>query len=54
MGAYHSGELNGYYYTTCAVLPNMIERQTGDWQPSEMLTSAYSASKFAVLGLTEL
>lgn len=51
----------GVYYATRAILPNMIERQTGDivnisstaGQRGAALTSAYSASKFAVLGLTE-
>lgn len=51
----------GTYYTTRAVLPNMIERQTGDiinisstaGLNGNALTSAYSASKFAVLGLTD-
>jgi 3-oxoacyl-[acyl-carrier protein] reductase len=53
--------LMGTYYMTRAVLPNMIERQTGDiinisstaGLSGNALTSAYSASKFAVLGLTE-
>lgn len=53
--------LMGTYYVTRAVLPNMIERQTGDiinisstaGLKGNALTSAYSASKFAVLGLTE-
>jgi 3-oxoacyl-[acyl-carrier protein] reductase len=53
--------LMGTYYVTRAVLPNMIERQTGDiinisstaGLSGNTLTSAYSASKFAVLGLTE-
>ncbi|OAB27424.1 3-ketoacyl-ACP reductase [Flavobacterium fryxellicola] len=53
--------LMGTYYATRAVLPNMIERQTGDiinisstaGLSGNALTSAYSASKFAVLGLTE-
>ncbi|SEA01352.1 3-oxoacyl-[acyl-carrier protein] reductase [Flavobacterium gillisiae] len=53
--------LMGTYYITRAVLPNMIERQTGDiinisstaGLKGNALTSAYSASKFAVLGLTE-
>jgi 3-oxoacyl-[acyl-carrier protein] reductase len=53
--------LMGTYYVTRAVLPNMIERQTGDiinisstaGLSGNPLTSAYSASKFAVLGLTE-
>lgn len=53
--------LMGTYYVTRAVLPGMIERQTGDiinisstaGQRGAAVTSAYSASKFAVLGLTE-
>ncbi|WP_324676720.1 3-ketoacyl-ACP reductase [Hymenobacter sp. GOD-10R] len=53
--------LMGVYYTTRAVLPEMIERQTGDiinisstaGQRGAAVTSAYSASKFAVMGLTE-
>ena len=53
--------LMGTYYVTRAVVPNMIERQTGDiinisstaGLAGNALTSAYSASKFAVLGLTE-
>ncbi|WKL43204.1 3-ketoacyl-ACP reductase [Flavobacterium sp. ZE23DGlu08] len=53
--------LMGTYYMTRAVLPNMIERKTGDiinisstaGLSGNALTSAYSASKFAVLGLTE-
>jgi 3-oxoacyl-[acyl-carrier protein] reductase len=53
--------LMGTYYITRAVLPNMIERQTGDiinisstaGLNGNALTSAYSASKFAVLGLTD-
>ena len=53
--------LMGTYYTTRAVIPNMIERQTGDiinisstaGLNGNALTSAYSASKFAVLGLTD-
>jgi 3-oxoacyl-[acyl-carrier protein] reductase len=53
--------LLGVYYATRAVLPDMIERKTGDiinisstaGQRGAPLTSAYSASKFAVLGLTE-
>jgi 3-oxoacyl-[acyl-carrier protein] reductase len=53
--------LMGTYYVTRAVLPSMIERQTGDiinisstaGLNGNALTSAYSASKFAVLGLTD-
>ncbi len=53
--------LLGTYYVTRAVLPGMIARQTGDiinisstsGQRAAAGTSAYSASKFAVLGLTE-
>ncbi|MFD1467620.1 3-ketoacyl-ACP reductase [Hymenobacter caeli] len=53
--------LMGVYYVTRAVLPNMVERQTGDiinvastaGQRGAAGTSAYSASKFALLGLTE-
>ena len=53
--------LFGVYYTTRAVLPEMIERQTGDiinisstaGQRGAALTSAYSASKFGLMGLTE-
>ncbi|MBK0369070.1 3-ketoacyl-ACP reductase [Flavobacterium agrisoli] len=53
--------LMGTYYVTRAVLPTMIEKQSGDiinisstaGQRGNALTSAYSASKFAVLGLTE-
>ncbi|PSR54709.1 3-ketoacyl-ACP reductase [Adhaeribacter arboris] len=53
--------LMGVYYMTRAVLPAMIERQTGDiinisstaGQRGAAGTSAYSASKFAVMGLTE-
>ncbi|MEN2486869.1 3-ketoacyl-ACP reductase [Flavobacterium sp. B11] len=53
--------LMGTYYTTRAIIPNMIEGQTGDiinisstaGLNGNALTSAYSASKFAVLGLTD-
>jgi len=53
--------LLGVYYTTRAVLPEMIERQAGDiinisstaGQRGAAVTSAYSASKFGVMGLTE-
>ena len=53
--------LMGTYYATRAVLPSMVARQTGDiinisstaGQRGAAGTSAYSASKFAVLGLTE-
>lgn len=53
--------LMGVYYVTRAVLPQMIERKTGDiinisstaGQRGAAQTSAYSASKFGVLGLTE-
>ncbi len=53
--------LMGVYYATRAVLPGMIERKSGDiinisstaGQRGAAATSAYSASKFAVLGLTE-
>ncbi len=53
--------LFGVYYVTRAVLPQMIERQTGDivnisstaGLKGAVGTSAYSASKFGVMGLTE-
>ncbi len=53
--------LMGPYYVTRAVVPNMIERQTGDiinisstaGLAGNAMTSAYSASKFALLGLTD-
>lgn len=53
--------LMGVYNVTRAVLPDMIERKAGDiinisssaGQKGAPVTSAYSASKFAVLGLTE-
>ena len=53
--------VKGVYYTTRAVLPEMIERNTGDiinisstaGQKGAPITSAYSASKAAVIGLSE-
>ncbi|WP_067929360.1 3-ketoacyl-ACP reductase [Alicyclobacillus shizuokensis] len=53
--------LFGTYYTTRAVLPQMIERNTGNiinisstsGERGAATTSAYSASKFAIMGLTE-
>jgi len=53
--------LFGVYYTTRAVLPEMIERQTGDivnvsstaGLKGAPVTSAYSASKFGLMGLTD-
>jgi len=53
--------LMGTYYVTRAALPAMIERQTGDiinisstsGLRAAAGSSAYSASKFAVMGLTE-
>ncbi|WP_394139717.1 3-ketoacyl-ACP reductase [Cytobacillus oceanisediminis] len=53
--------LMGVYNVTRAVLPDMIEQKSGDiiniastaGQKGAPVTSAYSASKFAVLGLTE-
>lgn len=53
--------LFGVYYVTRAVLPEMIERQTGDiinvsstaGLKGAAVTSAYSASKFGLMGLTD-
>lgn len=53
--------LTGTYYVTRAVLPQLIEKQGGDiinisstaGQKGAPVTSAYSASKFGLLGLTE-
>ena len=53
--------LLGVYYVTRAALPAMIARQTGDiinvsstsGQRAAAGTSAYSASKFALMGLSE-
>ncbi|MGM0838039.1 MAG: 3-ketoacyl-ACP reductase [Bacillota bacterium] len=53
--------LMGVYNVTRVVLPEMIERKSGDivnisstaGEKGGPVTSAYSASKFAVLGLTE-
>jgi 3-oxoacyl-[acyl-carrier protein] reductase len=53
--------LFGVYYVTRAVLAQMIERQTGDivnisssaGLKGSATTSAYSASKFGVMGLSE-
>ena len=53
--------LFGVYYMTRAVLPQMIERKTGDiinisstaGLRGAAVTSAYSASKFGLMGLTE-
>lgn len=53
--------LLGPYYVTRAVLPEMIERQTGDivnisstaGQKGAPVTSAYSASKFGLIGMSE-
>ncbi|WP_242918941.1 3-ketoacyl-ACP reductase [Pontibacter liquoris] len=51
----------GVYFVTRALLPDMIERQTGDiinisstaGKGGNAVTSAYSASKFALIGLSE-
>lgn len=53
--------LFGVYYVTRAVLPQMIDRKTGDiinisstaGLKGSAMTSAYSASKFGVMGLTD-
>jgi len=53
--------LFGVYYVTRAVLPQMIERKTGDiinisstsGLRASALSSAYSSSKFGVMGLSE-
>ena len=53
--------LMGVYYVTRAVLAGMIEQKSGDiinisstaGQKGSPMTSAYSASKFGVLGITE-
>ena len=53
--------LFGPYYVTRALLPDMIERKTGDivnisstaGQRGAATTSAYSASKFGLIGMTE-
>lgn len=53
--------LFGVYYVTRAVLPQMIERQTGDivnisssaGLKGSPMTSAYSASKFGLMGLSD-
>lgn len=53
--------LMGVYNVTRVLLPGMIERKSGDiinisssaGQKGAPVTSAYSASKFAVIGLTE-
>ena len=53
--------VKGVYYTTRAVLQEMVERQAGDiinisstaGQKGGPVTSAYSASKAAVIGLSE-
>lgn len=53
--------LFGVYYTTRAILPQMIEQQSGEiinisstaGLKGAPLTSAYSASKFGLMGLSE-
>lgn len=53
--------LFGVYYATRAVLPSMIEKKSGDiinisstaGKTGAAVTSAYSASKFGVFGLSE-
>ncbi|WP_078393209.1 3-ketoacyl-ACP reductase [Shouchella patagoniensis] len=53
--------VKGVYYTTRAVLPEMVERNKGDiinisstaGQKGAPITSAYTASKAAVIGLSE-
>ena len=53
--------LFGVYYVTRAILPEMIDRKSGDivnvsssaGQRGAAVTSAYSASKFGLIGLSE-